>query len=155
MKGSGFFNNALNTFCLRLNGIKHIVKDHSGSKSGNLLPPPHGLLLFISSKQSFYTHHPIERIAHGLLLLISSKGFFYTHHPTERIVHTSHEALAGMREREKERARYREREREIQRYREREREENYVLNKKNCRSSVISNHIYSYCQMKIHFTKCF
>ena len=52
-------------FILRLYGVGHMVKDHSDSERGNLLPP------------------------HGLLFLINSKGFFYMHHPTDRIVHTT------------------------------------------------------------------
>ena len=46
------FNDALNTFYLRLYGVKHMVKDHSDSERGNPLPP-HGLLFPISSKGSF------------------------------------------------------------------------------------------------------
>ena len=47
------FNDALNTFYLRLHGVRHImVKDHSGSERGNPLPP-HGLLFSFSSKGSF------------------------------------------------------------------------------------------------------
>ena len=42
-----------------------MVKDHSDSEKGNLLPP------------------------HRLLLSINSNGFFYMHHPTDRITHTS------------------------------------------------------------------
>ena len=34
-EGSGFFNDALNTFYLRLYGIGNIVKDHSDSERGN------------------------------------------------------------------------------------------------------------------------
>ena len=45
------FNDARNTFYLRLYGIRHMVKDHSDSERGNPLLP-HGLLL-ISSKCSF------------------------------------------------------------------------------------------------------
>ena len=59
----GFFNDALNTFYLRLYGVGHMVKDHSYSERGNLLPP-HGLLFSISSKDSFYIYHPTDRIAH-------------------------------------------------------------------------------------------
>ena len=59
------FNDALNTFYLRLYGIRHMVKDHSDSEKGNPLPP------------------------HRLLLSINSKGFFYMHHPTDRITHTT------------------------------------------------------------------
>ena len=46
------FNDALNTFYLRLYGVEHMVKDHSDSERGNLLPP-HRLLFPICSKGSF------------------------------------------------------------------------------------------------------
>ena len=46
------FNDALNTFYLRLYGVRHIVKDHSDSERGNPLPP-YWLLLSINSKGSF------------------------------------------------------------------------------------------------------
>ena len=44
------FNDALNTFYLRLYGVRHMVKDHSDSEKGNPLPPH---LLLINSKGSF------------------------------------------------------------------------------------------------------
>ena len=75
-EGNVLFNDALNTFYLRLYGVRHMVKDHSDSERGNPLPP------------------------HRLLFLISSKGF-YMHHPTQNTYHslcyTSHGALAGTR----------------------------------------------------------
>ena len=46
------FNDALNTFYLRLYGVTYMVKDHSDSERGNPLPP-YGLLFPISSKGSF------------------------------------------------------------------------------------------------------
>ena len=46
------FNDALNTFYLRLYGVGQMVKDHSDSERGNPLPP-HGLLFPINSKCSF------------------------------------------------------------------------------------------------------
>ena len=46
------FNDGLNTFYLRLYGVRHVVKDHSDSEKGNPLPP-HRLLLSINSKGSF------------------------------------------------------------------------------------------------------
>ena len=46
------FNDALNTFYLRLYGVRHMVKDHSDNEKGNPLPP-HRLLLSINSKGSF------------------------------------------------------------------------------------------------------
>ena len=51
-EGNALFNNALNTFYLRLYGVGHMVKDHSDSERGNLLPP-HGLLFPINSKGTF------------------------------------------------------------------------------------------------------
>ena len=46
------FNDAVNTFYLRLYGVRHMVKDHSDSEKGNPLPP-HRQLLSINSKGSF------------------------------------------------------------------------------------------------------
>ena len=51
-EGNVLFNDALNTFYLRLYGVWHMVKDHSDSERGNPLLP-HGLLFLISSKGSF------------------------------------------------------------------------------------------------------
>ena len=51
-EGNVLFNDALKTFYLRLNGARHMVKDHSDSERGNPLPP-HRLLFPISSKGSF------------------------------------------------------------------------------------------------------
>ena len=46
------FNDALNTFYLRLYGVRYMVKDHSDSEKGNPLLP-HRLLLSINSKGYF------------------------------------------------------------------------------------------------------
>ena len=70
------FNDALNTFYLRLYGVRHMVKDHSDSEKANLLPP-HRLLLSINSKDSFISHRQ-DNTYHGLC-------------------YTSHGALAGTR----------------------------------------------------------
>ena len=51
-EGNVLFNDALNTFYLRLYGVTHMVKDHSDNERGNPLPP-HGLLFPIISKGSF------------------------------------------------------------------------------------------------------
>ena len=51
-EGNVLFNDALNTFYLRLYGVGHMVNDHSDSERGKPLPP-HGLLFLISSKGSF------------------------------------------------------------------------------------------------------
>ena len=39
------FNDALNTFYLRLYGVRHMVKDHSDSEKGNPLPPHKATLI--------------------------------------------------------------------------------------------------------------
>ena len=62
-EGNVLFNNAHNTFYLRLYGIRHMVKDNSDSERGNLLP------------------------SHRLFFLISSKGYFIC--ITDRITHTT------------------------------------------------------------------
>ena len=51
-EGNVLFNDALNTFYLRLYGVGHMVEDHSDSERGNPLPP-HGLFFPINSKGSF------------------------------------------------------------------------------------------------------
>ena len=51
-EGNVLFNDALNTFYLQLYGVRHMVKDHSDSETGNP-QPPHGLLFPINSKGSF------------------------------------------------------------------------------------------------------
>ena len=56
-EGNVLFNNALNTFYLRLYGVRHMVKDHSDSEKGNPLPP-HRLLFPINSKGSFIYTFP-------------------------------------------------------------------------------------------------
>ena len=62
------FNDALNTFLLRLYGVRHMVKDHSDSKRGNPLPP-HGLLFPNSSKVFLYaSSHRQDNTYHDPLL---------------------------------------------------------------------------------------
>ena len=56
------FNDALNTFYLRLYGVRHMVKDHSDIEKGNPLPP-HRLLLSINSKGLLYAPSQ-HRITH-------------------------------------------------------------------------------------------
>ena len=50
--GNVFFNDALNTFYLRLYGDRHMVNDYSDSERVNPLPP-HWLLFPISTKGYF------------------------------------------------------------------------------------------------------
>ena len=51
-EGNVLFIYLINTFYLRLYGVRHMVKDHSDSEKGNPLPP-HRLLFTINSKGSF------------------------------------------------------------------------------------------------------
>ena len=51
-EGNVLFNDGLNTFYLRVYGVRHMVKNHSDREKGNPLPP-HRLLFPISSKGSF------------------------------------------------------------------------------------------------------
>ena len=53
-EGNILFNDAHNTFYLRLYGVRLMVKNHSNNERESPLPP-HGLLP-ISSKGSFITH---------------------------------------------------------------------------------------------------
>ena len=69
-EGSVLFNDTLNTFYLRLYGVRHMVEDHSNREKGNQLPP-HSLLFPISSKGSFIcTIHPTDRITHTTTFVI-------------------------------------------------------------------------------------
>ena len=81
MEGNILFNNTLNTFYLRLYGVRHMVKDYSNSERGNLLLP-HRLLFPINSKV-FYMHHPYDRIAHtshGALARTRNSSMPWVHH---------------------------------------------------------------------------
>ena len=70
--GNVLFNDALNTFYLRLYGVGHMVKDHSDSERGNLLPP-HRLLFPISRKGSFIS---VTESAVAILIKIKWTAFF-------------------------------------------------------------------------------
>ena len=69
-EGNVLFNEALNTFYLRLYGIRHMVEDHSSSKIANLLLSSHRLLFLINNK-GFYMHHPTDKITHTMNFVIS------------------------------------------------------------------------------------
>ena len=62
------FNDALNTFHLRLYDVRHMVNDHSDSERGNPLSP-HGRLFPNNSKLFFYMHHPTDRITHNTVFV--------------------------------------------------------------------------------------
>ena len=84
--GHVLFNNTLNTFYLRLYGIRHMVKDHSDSKRGNPLPP-HGLLFPISSKGPFICiipqtgYHIPQPLLHQLWRLAGTRNSLITMGP--------------------------------------------------------------------------
>ena len=75
-EGNDLFNYALNTFYLRLYGVKHMVKDHSDSERGNQLPP-HGLLLSINSKGYFIGGSNSVRRKEGNALFNDTLNTFY------------------------------------------------------------------------------
>ena len=50
-EGNVLFKDALNTFYLRLYGVRHMVKDHQIAREETI--PPHGLLFPISNKGYF------------------------------------------------------------------------------------------------------
>ena len=52
MEGNVLFHDALNTFCLRLYGVRHIVEDYLDSEKGIVLLPLYELRFPISSKRS-------------------------------------------------------------------------------------------------------
>ena len=81
-EGNVLFNDALNTFYLRLYGIRHMVKDHLDSERGNLLPP-HGLLflLYAPSHRQDSTYHSLCYTSGGSLtgttICVKSLCMFY------------------------------------------------------------------------------
>ena len=84
-EGIVLFNNTLNTFYLRLYGVKHMVKDHSDRERGR----KEGNVLFNNTLNTFYlrlygVRHMVKDhtdseignplLPHGLLFPINSKG---------------------------------------------------------------------------------
>ena len=66
-EGKVLFNDILNTFYLRLYGVRHMVADNSDRERGNLLLPMG--YSFLLAAMFFYMHHPTDRITH-------TKAFF-------------------------------------------------------------------------------
>ena len=65
-EGNVLFNDALNTFYLRLYGVRHMVKDHSEIVWGYPLPP-HGLLFRLIAMVLLYApSHRQDCTYHGL-----------------------------------------------------------------------------------------
>ena len=83
-EGNVLFNDALNTFYLRLYGVRHMVKDHSDSEKVNPLPP-HRLLSTINSKGSFICTIP-PVVEHWLEREIAQ----WVHHTKDRSDDPSH-----------------------------------------------------------------
>ena len=73
------FNDTLNTFYLRLYGVRHMVKDHFDSEKGNPLPP-HRLLFPINSKGSFVCTIPETELRSwtSVTLLLVRDGYWMT-----------------------------------------------------------------------------
>ena len=73
-EGNVLFNDTLNTFYLRLYGVRHMVKDHCDSERGN--PMPHigysfrltaRVLLYVPSHRQDSTYHSLCYTSHGAL----------------------------------------------------------------------------------------
>ena len=62
-EGHFLVNNKFNTFYLRLYGNRNMVKDHSDSKRGNLLPPFMGYSFQLATRNCLYASLT-ERIVH-------------------------------------------------------------------------------------------
>ena len=73
------FNDALNTFYLRLYGVSHMVKDHSDSEKGNPLPP-HRLLISINRQDN--TYHGLCYTSRGALAGTRNSSIDPTTHRT-------------------------------------------------------------------------
>ena len=61
------FDDTLNTFYLRLYGVRHMVKDHSDSEKGNPLPPHRLLFYRLAARVLLYApSHRQDNAYHGL-----------------------------------------------------------------------------------------
>ena len=62
-EGNALFNDALNTFYLRLYGVRHMIKDHSDSEIGN----PLGYSFRLAARVLLYaSSHRQDNTCHGL-----------------------------------------------------------------------------------------
>ena len=71
-EGNVLFNDALNTFYLRLYGVRHMVKDHSDHERENPLLP-HGLFFSDQQQGFFYMHHLTDRLTHTMAFVIPAR----------------------------------------------------------------------------------
>ena len=96
--GRILLNDALNTFSLRLYGVRHMVKDHSGSERGKPLSP-HGILLPINSRFIYiYAQSQRESVVHTTVLDYTICGVFVATRnssigPTGGIYLTTHNTI--------------------------------------------------------------
>ena len=65
-EGNVLFNDALNTFYLRLYGVRHMVKDHSDNERGNPLPPHSYSFRLAARVLSYAPSHRQDSTYHGL-----------------------------------------------------------------------------------------
>ena len=66
-EGNVLFNDALNTFYLRLYGVRRMIKDHSARKETRC---SHMGYSFQLAARFFYMHHPTDRIIHTTAFVI-------------------------------------------------------------------------------------
>ena len=85
------FNDTLNTFYLRLYGIRHMVKDHSDSEKER----EREMFYLMTHSTHFIYGYMASDIWLRTILIVRKEtrcrqqGLFYMHHPTERITHTT------------------------------------------------------------------
>ena len=82
-EGNVLFNDALNTFYLRLYGVRHMVKDHSDSEIGNPLPPAR-VLLYAQSHRQNSTYHGLCYISRGALAVTRNSSMGPLHEGSTR-----------------------------------------------------------------------
>ena len=72
LEGNVLFNDALNTFYLRLYGVTYMVKDHSDSERGNIgfcFRLAARVLLYASSHRQDNTYHGLCYTSRGALAI--------------------------------------------------------------------------------------
>ena len=72
------FNDALNTFYIRLYAVRHVVKDHSDSERGNPLPLPglfFILILYALSHRQDKAYYGLCYTSRGALAVMSRKTY--------------------------------------------------------------------------------
>ena len=87
-EGNILFNDALNTFYLRLYGVRHMVKDLSDSEKGNSFRLAARVLLYASSHRQDNTDHSLCYTSCGALAgtMLSNKTIRYFQNMREQDV---------------------------------------------------------------------